>query len=58
MRKLRIVLAGILLTMPLFALNANSSGDEEGDGVEIQQASSLTGSCWVFYNGRWYIVPC
>jgi len=57
MKKLRIVLAGILLTMPLFALNASSSLDE-GEGVELQQAPSLTGTCWFFYNGRWYTYPC
>jgi len=57
MRKLRIVLAGILLTMPLFALNASSSVDE-GQAVEIQRTPSVTGYCWYFLNGRWYIVPC
>ncbi len=57
MRKLRIVLAGILLTIPLFAVNAGSSVDE-GEAVELQQTPSVTGYCWVFYNGRWYIVPC
>jgi len=57
MKRLRIALAGILLTMPLFALNASSSVDE-GEGVELQQAPSLTGTCWVFYNGRWYTYPC
>lgn len=57
MKRLRIVLAGILLTMPLFAVNASSSGDE-GEGLEVQHAPSLTGSCWVYYGGRWWIVPC
>jgi len=57
MRKLRIVLAGILLTMPLFALNASSPVDE-GEGLELQQAPSLTGVCYFFWNGRWYTYPC
>jgi hypothetical protein len=57
MRKLRIVLAGILLTMPLFTLNASSLVDE-GEGVEVQRAPSLTGMCWIFINGRWYVYPC
>ena len=55
MRKLRIVLAGILLTMPLFALNASSLVDE---GVDVQQTPSLTAWCWVNYGGQWYLVPC
>jgi len=57
MRKLRIVLAGILLTMPLFALNASSSVDE-GEAMELQQTASLTGVCWYYYNGQWYMHPC
>ena len=57
MRKLRIVLAGILLTMPLFALNASSVVDD-GEALELQQAPGVAGSCWYFYNGRWYIFPC
>ena len=57
MKKLRIVLAGILLTMPLFALNASSLVDE-GEAVELQQTPSVTGYCWVLIGGRWYIVPC
>ena len=55
MRKLRIVLAGILLTMPLFAVNASSSVSE---GMELQQTPSLTGTCYIFWNGHWYIYPC
>lgn len=57
MKRLRIVLAGILLTMPLFALNASSSVDE-GQGVDLQQAPSLTGMCYIYWNGHWYIFPC
>ncbi|HJR70670.1 MAG TPA: hypothetical protein VKA43_11560 [Gammaproteobacteria bacterium] len=57
MKRLRIVLAGILLTMPLFALNASTSVDE-GGAVELQQTPRLTGYCWVNYNGQWYQVPC
>jgi hypothetical protein len=57
MRKLRIVFVGVLLTMPLVALNASSSVDE-GDAVELQQTPEVTGYCWYFYNGRWYVTPC
>jgi hypothetical protein len=57
MRKLRIVLAGILLTTPLFALNASSAVDE-GEALELQRTPSVTGSCWYYYNGQWYIFPC
>jgi hypothetical protein len=57
MRKLRIVLAGVLLTMPLFALNASSLVDE-GAGLEIQQTPKLTGWCYVYMNGHLYVVPC
>ena len=46
MKRLRIVLAGILLTMPLFALNASSSVDES-EGVDLQQAPGLTGTCYI-----------
>jgi hypothetical protein len=57
MKRLRIVLAGILLTMPLFALNASSSVDER-EGVEVQQAPGLTGTCYIYWNGHWYTYPC
>jgi hypothetical protein len=57
MKRLRIVLAGILLTMPLFALNASSSVDE-GEAMELQQTPSLMGVCWYYYNGQWYMHPC
>jgi hypothetical protein len=56
MKKLRTVLAGILLTLPLFALNASSVAIE-GEGLEIQQPS-VTGWCLVFFAGYWWVVPC
>jgi hypothetical protein len=53
MKRLRIVLAGIVLTMPLFALNASSSVDE-GEALALQQAPSLTGYCWMYYDGPFH----
>jgi hypothetical protein len=57
MKKLRIMLAGILLTMPLFALNA-SAPVTLVEGVHVQQSPSATGYCWVYWNGQWYLVSC
>jgi hypothetical protein len=56
MKNLRIVLVGILLAVPLFALNASSSVD--AGPVDVQQTPSVTGYCWVYWNGHWYVVPC
>ena len=55
MRKLRIMLAGVLLTMPLFALDASSLSDE---ALDVQQTTNLTGWCYYYFNGQIYYYPC
>jgi hypothetical protein len=57
MKKLRTVLAGILLTLPLFALNASPSLIES-EALEVQDGTNVTGWCLVFFMGYWMVVPC
>lgn len=56
MRKLRTFLAAALLTIPL-TLNAGALTAEVEPGG-IQSTQSLTGTCWVYYGGRWWVYPC
>ena len=57
MKKLRIVLAGVLLTLPLLNLNASPSIDVP-DAAKLEQTHGLTGTCYMYWNGRWYSYPC
>ena len=59
MKKLRNVLMGALFALPLLALDANASViSSENVEIGTSVAPSLTGTCLVFMNGRWYLLPC
>jgi hypothetical protein len=55
MRKLRALLAGVLLTIPMLTVNASSLTAVEADGMS---APSITGICYIYIGGRWYAYPC
>ena len=57
MKKLRTVLAAALLTFPVLTLNASSLADS-AKGSEIKSTRSVTGTCWVYYMGRWWTYSC
>ncbi|HUQ50590.1 MAG TPA: hypothetical protein VM692_00125 [Gammaproteobacteria bacterium] len=57
MTKVRNLLLIALVMMPAVTLNASSLNNAEprpGVGAPLQ----VTGSCWVYMNGRWYLLPC
>ena len=57
MKKLRTVLAAALLTIPVLTLNAGSlTADVQADG--IKPTHSVTGTCYVYFAGRWWVYPC
>jgi hypothetical protein len=57
MKTLRVVVAGMLLTLPLLSLNASPSV-EVGEAAKLEQTHKLTGTCYVYWNGNWYPYPC
>lgn len=57
MKKLRNVLIGALLVLPVLLLDASASA-KENVAVGLSSTTSLTGTCWFFMNGRWYLLPC
>ena len=54
MRKLRTLLAGVLLTIPMLTLNASSLSALD-DGIS---PPSVAGTCYIYFGGRWYAYPC
>ena len=57
MSKLRNLLLIALVMMPAVTLNASSLTPADArPGFGGPQP--VTGSCWVYMNGRWYILPC
>lgn len=56
MKKLRNFLAGALLALPL-ALNAGTLPDSR-TGSELNPTHSVAGTCYVYFMGRWYAIPC
>jgi hypothetical protein len=56
LKKLRSFSVALLL-VPLLTLNANAfTADEVGPVYAPTQQQS--GYCWVYYFGRWILVPC
>ena len=59
MKKLRIVLAGVLLSLPIMALNASSLPTAQPPaGAGLNTTHSVTGWCWIYFMGRYIAVPC
>lgn len=57
MKKLRNVVAGILLSLPLLALNASTLTKEEAP-AGLNPTHSVTGWCYVYFMGRYIAIPC
>jgi hypothetical protein len=57
MKKLRNVLAGVLLSLPIMALNASALTKEDAP-VGLNPTHSVTGWCWVYFMGRYIAIPC
>jgi hypothetical protein len=55
MKGFRSFVAGLLL-VPVLASASAFSTDIDSDG--INQTKQLAGSCWIFYMGRWILIPC
>jgi hypothetical protein len=53
-RKMRTFVAALLL-IPALTLNANAF-TVDTDGVSASQ--QVTGYCWIYYMGRWIMIPC
>jgi hypothetical protein len=56
MKKLLTVLVGVLLTMPVAALDSSTVSVEST--VASVSVPSVTGTCWVYYAGHWWMIPC
>jgi hypothetical protein len=57
MKKLRVVLAGVLLSLPIMALNASMLTTDEAP-AGLSSTHSVTGWCYIYFMGRYYAVPC
>ena len=57
MKKLLTVLVGVLLTMPLAALDASEPLSAESS-AGLRHVPSVTAYCWVRVGNQWMLVPC
>lgn len=55
MKGFRSFVAGLLL-VPVLALAGPLSSDADVSGLNAEK--SVTGVCYVYYMGRWIIIPC
>ena len=55
MKKIRSLLAGLLL-VPVLALASPLSTDADVSG--LSPVKPVAGYCWVFFMGRWVMIPC
>jgi hypothetical protein len=56
-KKLRNVLAGLLLSLPLLALNAAPVTTDTAP-AGLNGTHSVTGWCYIYFAGRYWQVPC
>ena len=56
MKKFPSFLAGLLL-VPVLALSAGPVHAER-DRSSVEPTRSAASYCWVFYGGRWILIPC
>ena len=56
LKRLRSFLVALLL-VPGLTLNANAFTADEG-GAVYAPTQQQSGYCWVYYVGRWILVPC
>jgi len=57
MRKLRQVIAAVLLVVPVMTLNAGSLA-AVSKAPELQPTQTLAGTCYIYFGGRWIAFPC
>jgi hypothetical protein len=55
MKKLRVFVAGLLL-VPVLALAGPLGNDTNADG--LNPTTQVTNVCFVYWMGRWILVPC
>lgn len=55
-RRMRTFLAALLLA-PALILNANAFGTESDNAI-LNPSRPVAGSCWIYFAGRWILVPC
>jgi hypothetical protein len=55
MKKLRTFVAGLLL-VPVVALAAPLGS--EADPAGLNPSQQVTGVCYVYWMGRWIVIPC
>ena len=56
MKKLRNVLAAVLLTIPVLTINAGTV--TAATGSELRPTHPVTACCYQYFMGRWYCFPC
>ena len=56
MTKLRNLIAAALLTLTVASLNASAA--TAADSAGLNPVHSVTGSCWIFMGGHWWLIPC
>jgi len=57
MRKLRQVIAAVLLVVPVMTLNAGML-PAVSKAPELQPTQTLAGTCYIYFGGRWIAFPC
>jgi hypothetical protein len=57
MKKLRIVFAGVLLSLPLMVLSA-APVTKDVAPAGLNGTHSVTGWCYIYFAGRYWLVPC
>jgi len=55
MKKFRSFLAGLLL-VPVLAFAGPMSTNADAPG--LNPTKPVAGYCWVYYMGRWVMIPC
>jgi hypothetical protein len=61
MKSIKSLILGIALCLPFSLLGADLSVTiEQPDSTmsEMTQSPSGWGCCWIYFNGRWWCIPC
>ena len=60
MTKLRIALAGVLLSVPAWALNASDALEPiaSGETTSLEVGTPVSNWCLIYSGGRFWYVPC
>ena len=58
MNKFRSFVAGLLL-VPVLALSAGPvQAAHDRSSLEPARSAAAAGYCWIYFGGRWILVPC